>query len=71
MKNTSIDFLLFDDLRFLEALQSDYELLNPLVHLVLISAKYMLEVLICSLVNFLCALSRANLSWKKDGVLGH
>jgi hypothetical protein len=56
MQHTSIDLLLFDDLRLLEVPQCHDQLLDPLVHLIGCSLENLLEVLISSLVDFLCAL---------------
>ena len=70
MQDTSIDFLFFDNLRFLENLKSDDKLLDSLIDLMRFSGKDMLEILICSLVNLLGALCRPNLSWEQDRILG-
>ena len=58
MKYTGINLLFLDDLRFLEILESHNELLNPFIDLMRLSGKYVLEVLISSLVNFLGTLGR-------------
>ena len=57
MQHARVDLLLFDNLRFLEILQSYDQFLDPFVNLVRFGSKYVLEVLICGLVNFLCTLS--------------
>ena len=56
MKYTGINLLFLDDLRFLEILESYNKLLNSFIDLVGLSCKYVLEILISSLVNFLSAL---------------
>ena len=71
MEDTSIDFLFFHDLRLLEALKCDDELLNPLIDLVWLSREDMLEVLIGSTVDLLSALGRADLAREQDSVLGN
>ena len=58
MKYTRINLLFLDDLRFLEILESHNKLLNSFIDLVRLSCKYVLEILISSLVDFLSALGR-------------
>jgi hypothetical protein len=58
MQYTRINLLFLDDLRFLEILESHNKLLNSFIDLMWLSCKYVLEILISSLVNFLGALSR-------------
>ncbi len=69
VQDTSIDFLFFDNLRFLENLKSDYKLLDSLINLMRFSGENMLEILICGLVNLLSALCRSHLSWEQDRIL--
>ena len=71
MKHASVNLLLFDNLRFLEALQGHNQLLDAFVDLVWLSTENVLEVFIGGLINFFRALSRTHLSWEKDRVLGH
>lgn len=71
VEDTSVDLLFFHNLRLLEALQSNDELLNSLIDLMGISAKDMLEILICGLVNFFRALSGTDLAWEENGVLSY
>ena len=56
MQHTRINLLFLDDLRFLEILESYNKLLNSFIDLMWLSCKYVLEILISCLVNFLCAL---------------
>ena len=58
MQYTRINLLFLDDLRFLEILESHNKLLNSFIDLMWFSCKYVLEILISSLVNFLSALGR-------------
>ena len=58
MKYTRINLLFFDDLRLLEILESNNKLLNSFIDLMWFSGKYVLEILIRSLVNLLSALGR-------------
>ena len=58
MQYTCINLLFLDDLRFLEILESHNKLLNSFIDLMWFSCKYVLEILISSLVNFLSALGR-------------
>ena len=58
MKYTRINLLFLDDLRFLEILESHNKLLNSFIDLVWLSCKYVLEIFISGLVNFLGALGR-------------
>ncbi len=69
MQDTSIDFLLFDNLRFLEHLKSDNKLLDSLIDLMRFSRENVLEILICCFVNLLSALCRSHLSWEQDRIL--
>ena len=71
VEDTSVNFLFLHNLRLLEALQSNDELLNSLIDLMGISAKDMLEILICGLVNFFRALSGTDLAWEENGVLSN
>ena len=58
MQYTCINLLFLDDLRFLKILESHNKLLNSFIDLMWFSCKYVLEILISSLVNFLSALGR-------------
>ena len=58
MQYTGINLLFLDDLRFLEILEGHNKLLNSFIDLMWFSCKYVLEILISSLVNFLSALGR-------------
>ena len=61
MQHTRINLLFLDDLRFLEILESHNKLLNPFIDLMWLSCKYVLEILISCLVNFLSALGWGDL----------
>ena len=54
VKDTGINFLLFDHLRLLELLQGGDQLSDPVVNLVRLCAENGLKVLVSGLVNFLC-----------------
>ena len=71
VKDASIDLLLFDHLRFLEALECHDELLDPLVDLMRFSAENVLEILIGGFVDLLSALGRSYLAWEQDRVLSY
>jgi len=58
VEHAGVDFLLFNDLRFSEVLHRDNKLLDTSVDLVRRRREDVLEVLICSLVNFIGALGR-------------
>jgi len=51
VEHASVDFLFLHDLRFLEALKSDYQLLNTIVDFVRLCTEDMLEVFIGGFVN--------------------
>ena len=71
VEHARVYFLLFHDLRFLKALESDNQLLNAFVDFVRLCTEYMLEVLVGGLVNLFRRLSRSDLPREQDSVLCH
>ena len=71
MQDTGIYLLLLDDLRLLEALQSDNQLLDSFVNLMRFCTENVLEVLIGSLVDLFSALSWTYLPWEEHCVLSN
>jgi hypothetical protein len=62
VKHASIDFLLFFQLRIAESLHYLDEFTDFLIDLIWFSGKYSLEIVVCSIVNFLGVLCRGKQS---------
>ena len=71
MQDASIDFLLLDNLRLLEGLEGDDQVLDTFIDLVWLCTEDMLEVFVGGFVNLLGALGWAHLSWEQNRVLGY